>query len=246
MAAAAPASPRENDFWVPLESNPAVLSRFAASLGLPEKWGFSDCFGLDPELLAMLPQPCLALIFLFPYTKMAAYKAEQHDRLVASGQHISPQVYFMKQLVGNACGTVAVVHCLANNAQALGIKEGFFTQLLERTRNLSPEQKGRSFGKEEGLAAAAHAAATDSSAQTEAPEADADVDSHFVCFTVVDGHLYELDGAKAFPVNHGPSNAGSFLQDAARVLQTEYIQRLQDDIRFSVIAFGAKPSEEFD
>ena len=32
-----------------------------------------------------------------------------------------------------------------------------------------------------------------------------DSDRHYyVCFTKVDGHLYELDGSKAFPIDHGP------------------------------------------
>ncbi len=53
---------------------------------------------------------------------MKAFKEEEHDEIMKKGQHVSPNVYFMKQLVGNACGTVGVVHCLANNAKALGLR----------------------------------------------------------------------------------------------------------------------------
>jgi hypothetical protein len=35
--------------WIPLESNPEVLTEFAVKLGLDgSKWQFSDVFGLDP------------------------------------------------------------------------------------------------------------------------------------------------------------------------------------------------------
>lgn len=40
--------------------------------------------------------------------------------------------------------------------------------------------------------------------------------THFVCFVVKDGHLYELDGRKHAPINHGPSTPETLLQDAVR------------------------------
>ena len=46
----------------------------------------------------------------------------------------------------------------------------------------------------------------------QAPERDAKLDMHFVAFVCVDGHLYEMDGRKKFPINHGESSPETLLQ----------------------------------
>ena len=42
------------------------ILQFLHEAGLSKKWAIADVFGLDPELLAMLEQPVLSLLLLFP------------------------------------------------------------------------------------------------------------------------------------------------------------------------------------
>lgn len=39
-------------------------------------------------------------------------------------------------------------------------------------------------------------------------------ENHFICFVHSGGHLYELDGLKAAPINRGPSSPETLLKDA--------------------------------
>jgi len=68
-------------------------------------------------------------------------------------------------------------------------------------------------------------------------EIDEPVNTHFVAFVQVEGHLYELDGRKGQPINHGPSSAETLLQDAVVVVK-QFMARDPEELRFTITALG--------
>ena len=47
----------------------------------------------------------------------------------------------MKQTISNACGTVAMIHSVANNLERVDLEGGHLKEFLEATREKSPEER---------------------------------------------------------------------------------------------------------
>lgn len=233
--ATADESPSGGKRWLPLEANPDVMNQFLWGLGLREdEVECIDVFGLDDELLEMVPKPVLAVLFLYPITAQSEEERKQQESLK---KECSSKVYFMKQTVGNACGTVGLLHAVGNITSEIKLVEGsYFDKYFKSTANMDPHQRAVFLENDRDMEVAHSVAAT--AGETEASEI---VDTHFICFACVDGELFELDGRKSSPISHGPSSPSSLLQDAAKVIQ-EMIQKNPDSLNFNVIALYKKVS----
>jgi len=223
--------------WLPLESNPDVMNKFLIKMGISDEWRMVDVFGLDSEALAWVPRPVLAVILLFPCSeRFYKHAAEQQKQIEANGQKLSKDLYYLKQMVSNACGTIALLHCIANNTDRLEIKNEMFKKMLEDSKNMTPEERGKLLQKPTTEITSMHAELAQEG-QTEANPND-EVNHHFVAFVHKDGDLYELDGRKEFPINHGPTSPDTLLEDAARVCK-EFVARDSDDVNFTVMALAS-------
>ena len=232
------AEDKKAERWLPIESNPEVMNSFLQKLGVPKEWEINDVFGLDPELLLMLPQPVLALLLLFPITeKYESFAREQEAAM--KDVTVSDKLYYMKQTISNACGTVALMHAVINsvNSGQISLGEGPLKRFVEATRDLSPEERAVRLEDDDDICGAHDAAAREG--QTRAPDREDQVDYHFVCFVSVDGGLYELDGRKSGPILKGKCGPDTFLNDAAAACK-EYMTRDPENINFTIVALTAK------
>ncbi|QCD81337.1 ubiquitin carboxyl-terminal hydrolase L3 [Vigna unguiculata] len=210
--------------------------QFLWGLGLPvEEAECCDVFGLDEELLEMVPKPVLAVLFLYPITAKTEEERLQQEN---EKKDYSNKVYFMKQTVGNACGTIGLLHALGNITSEVKLVEGsFFDKFFKSTASMDPLQRAVFLENDRDMEVAHSVAAT--AGDTVASD---NVDTHFICFACVDGQLYELDGRKSGPISHGVSSQSTLLRDAAKVIQS-MIQKNPDSLNFNVIAISKKSGD---
>lgn len=43
-----------------------------------------------------------------------AFAQQQREEIERDGQHVAESVYYMRQTVGNACGTIGLLHAIGN------------------------------------------------------------------------------------------------------------------------------------
>lgn len=223
--------------WLPLEANPEVMTKFLYSLGMRPTWQCGDVYGMEPELLSMVPRPVCAILLLFPLTeKYDAFKQEEEQRLKAGKHEVPSDVYFIKQTIGNACGTIGLIHAAANNLEHLEFDpDSPLKKFLEKTSKMSPEEKAVCLENDESIRITHESSAQEG--QSEAPSIDEKVNLHFIALVNVGGQLYELDGRKPFPIDHGKTSVDSFLEDAIEVCKT-FMARDPEEVRFTVIALS--------
>ncbi|CAG8622096.1 11343_t:CDS:2 [Funneliformis caledonium] len=218
------------------------MSDYIHKLGVSQDWAYTDVFGLDSEILSMIPQPVKAVILLFPITdNYERDSKEEVNKIQEIGQEVSPNVMFFKQTISNACGTIGLLHSLGSNTDAIPIDEGPLKRLLDISKNLTSDERAKVLEEDQELAEAHKSSA--SSGQTSAslnyrtPSEDEVVNLHFATFIEKDGSIYELDGRKPFPINHGPCK--NLLEDSARLIK-KFMERDPENYQFTVIALTPK------
>jgi ubiquitin carboxyl-terminal hydrolase L3 len=230
--------------WIPLESNPEVMNEFLGKIGVPNNLQICDIFGFEPDLLEMVPKPVKAVLLLFPVSRQSEdFRIAQVRKIEEHGQELPPGVWFTTQTIGNACGTIGLLHAVGNNLDTLGpLPEGswshkFFANSLDADADARAAllQNDESIGEVHADAAQA--------GQSAVPDRPEDCMLHFVCFIEKGGFLLELDGRKPFPVNHGPCTADDLLGAAIQVIKNDFMATDPGSNLFSTVAYSA-PADE--
>lgn len=263
--------PGASPAFIPLEANPELMTSLLHRLGLSKALQVHDVYSVtDPELLAFVPRPALALLLVFPVSAVYESQRMAEDAPLPpyDGSGPGEPVVWFRQTIRNACGLMGLLHAVSN-----GPARGYVGKLLQEKRHsspreldktpwtnpplpqtesgsdldklikeavpLAPAERSKLLEQTSSLASAHQEAA--SQGDTAAPDAQDDVDLHYVCFVKTnDGTLWELDGRRKGPIARGKLDDEEDVLSSKALLwgPLKFLEREGADMRFSCVALA--------
>lgn len=204
------------------------------------------------DLKKPIEGPVYGFIFLFRWIeeRRARRKLAETTDIYQRDENIVNSIFFAHQIVPNSCATHALLSILLNCSNIdLG---STLSRLKNHTKDMTPENKGYAIGNTPELAFAhnSHAmpqarrrlernSGATTSARIGIPTGRVACEAfHFVSFVPINGHLFELDGLKPFPMDHGTWEPTEDWTDKFRRVITNRIDisNGEQDIRFNLMA----------
>jgi len=219
--------------WCLIESDPGVFTEMVQKLGV-KGVQFEEVYSLSKDLLAPL-NPVYGLIFLFKWVK----DDKPQGTVVKDSR--ADEIFFPKQVVNNACATQAIISCLLNlnKEKNEGVELGeTLEQFKAFTGSFDPGMKGLSLGSSLEIRTVHNSFARQSVFELDQKVADKDDDVfHFVTYVPIGGRIYELDGLKEGPVDHGKVPEGTDWLDGVIPILMERMAKYQaGEIQFNLMA----------
>ncbi|ORY65565.1 uncharacterized protein BCR38DRAFT_433147 [Pseudomassariella vexata] len=235
--------PGSSPAFIPLEANPELMTNLLHKLGLSQALQVHDVYSIsDPELLAFIPRPALALLLVFPVSAIYESQRMAEDAPMSeyTGKGEGEPVIWYKQTIRNACGLMGLLHAVSNGpARGFIESDSDLDKLIKSAIPLPPAERSRLIEGTRALASAHQEAA--SQGATAAPDAQDDVDLHYVCFVKTeDGTLWELDGRRKGPIARGKLEGDEDVLSEKALLwgPLKFLEREGADMRFSCVALA--------
>ncbi|XP_034834551.1 ubiquitin carboxyl-terminal hydrolase isozyme L5 [Maniola hyperantus] len=216
--------------WCLIESDPGVFTELIKKFGakgvqVEEMWTIDE--GIFENL-----RPVHGLIFLFKYLQH-----EEESNPVVTDDRLKT-IYFAKQVINNACATQAVISLLLNCNHPDVWLGPELTRLKEFSMSFDPKMRGLTLSNSQTIRSAHNSVAQATLYEFDPKVATKDEDAyHFVGYIPIQGRLYELDGLKDGPIDHGPIAPEQDWLDVVRPIILKRINTyLNDEIHFNLMA----------
>ena len=179
-------------------------------LGVSQTLGFYDIYSIDsPELLAFIPRPAYALIFICPAAIYFRARESENDAMEPyEGSGEKEPVIWFRQTIRHACGLIGCLHAVSNGgAKAYIQPDSDLDKLLKEAMPLKLAERAQLLYDSKAIEDA-HSSTTQLG-DTEPPSCEDSNGFHFITFVKgEDGHLWELNGGMKGPVDRGVLDEG--------------------------------------
>ena len=219
--------------WTTIESDPGVFTEIVSAIGV-RGVAFEELYTLEADELKRL-EPIYGLIFLFKYRgddggEVCAIDAEAESK----------GVFFARQMIQNACATQAVLSVLLNADDKLELGETL-SAFKEFTSEFDAETKGLAISNSDVIRDAHNSFARPEPIVLQSRPAREDDDVfHFVGYVPKGKVVYELDGLRQGPINHGhfgnEDDDKTWLDVAVPAIQRRIAAYSTNEIKFNLLA----------
>ena len=228
--------------WLELESDPGLFTLLVHEYGA-EGVQVDEVYDISKEIKG----PVYGFIFLFKWIEeRRARRKPGNENFVEDSETIN-DMFFAHQTISNSCATHALLSILLN---CLGVNIGPTLKSIKHfTEGMAPDSKGYVIANLPKLAHIHNSYAKPE--RQKLPEKSSKSDAgitcksaietfHFVSYVPIKGRLYELDGLKPFPIDHGPWKPYEKWTDHFRRVIAERLGMTTgapyQDIRFNLMA----------
>lgn len=197
------------DGWLELESDPGLFTLLMEDMGVMGVQ-VEEIYDLQREPLVE-KKPCYGAIFLFRWIedRRSRRKIVEEEQLYVKDEEQVNKIFFAQQMIPNSCATHALVSILLNCPQlSLG---STLTNLRNHVQGMNPENKGLAIGNCASLAQAHNSHAVPRARRrfekSNMPSSGSRYTGeafHFVSYVPINDRLFELDGLRRYPIDHGP------------------------------------------
>ncbi|TPX35542.1 hypothetical protein SmJEL517_g02063 [Synchytrium microbalum] len=209
--------------WSTIESDPGVFSELIEQFGV-HGLEFEEIWDLD----TLAREAPYGLIFLFKYTPSEPAGVVQPE---------APGVFFAKQVINNACATQAIISILLNRND---VDPGpLLTEFKSFAMEFPSDMRGLALSNSDNIRTIHNSfAKSDPFVSDNAKDDDDDKEDafHYVSYLPINGALYELDGLREGPINHGQCKEDDWVKTVRPVVEARMAQYAGSEIRFNMIA----------
>jgi ubiquitin carboxyl-terminal hydrolase L5 len=215
--------------WCLIESDPGVFTELIRGFGVLGVQ-VEELWSLDEQSFDNI-KPVHGLVFLYKWRPEETIQGSivEDSRL--------KDIFFARQEIKNACATQAILSVLLNISHGDVELGATLSEFKEFASSFTPTDRGLCLTNSEPIRKVHNSFARQQMFELDDSLAKKDEDVfHFVSYIPINGRLYEMDGLKKGPIDHGLCDQTDWLKSVKPILEKRIQSYTAGEIHFNLMA----------